>query len=162
MKLAKSWIVVMFVALMGIHAGAGAANVVPLVEPGPIAYPTGKLYSTEEIRKSIVAGAMRHQWRVESESPGVVRLILDGRRDQAVLVVDVVYGDKSYSIKYVRSEGLRYVKGSGQALVQNPTSNTVSRATGDPLITTIHSSYARWMKNLTDAINVELRLAKMN
>jgi hypothetical protein len=162
MKFAKNLIMLMFFALMGLHMNARAAGDVPLVEPGPIALPTGKTYSLEEVRKSVIAGAMRHQWRVESETPGVVRIILDGRRDRAVLEMDVVYDDKSYSIKYVRSEGLRYVKGNSQAFVKNPTSNTVSRATGDQVVTTIHSSYARWMKGLTEAINTELRLAKLN
>jgi hypothetical protein len=160
MKLIRNLTVLMFAVLMGAHIGANAANDVALVEPGPISMPSANSYSMEDVRKAVIAGALRHQWRVESDTPGTVRLILDGRKDRAVLVVDVVYNEKNYSIKYVRSEGLRYTKGDGAVLVANPTSNTVSRVGSGQAITTIHSSYARWMKVLTESINTELFVAK--
>ncbi|HEY8099579.1 MAG TPA: hypothetical protein VIF82_02405 [Burkholderiaceae bacterium] len=161
MRLIKTLTVLMFTVFMSMHIEANAANDVVLVEPGPISLPSTKSYSMDEIKKAIIAGALRHQWRVESEAPGTVRIVLDGRRDRAVLVMDVVYDDKSYSVKYVRSEGLRYVKGDAAAFVHNPNSNTVSRVNGGQQTTTIHSSYARWMKALTESINTELTVAKM-
>jgi len=161
MKLVINLVVLMFTMMLGIHT-ANAANDVPLVEPGPISLPANKAYSLVEVRKAIIAGATRHHWRVENETPGTVRIILDGRNDRAVLVMDVVYDEKNYNIKYVRSEGLRYVKGSGTVATANPNSNTVSRFGGEVQATTIHSSYSRWMKGLIAAINIELQLAKMN
>ncbi len=161
MKAIRNLTVVMFTALMSMHFAVNAANDVVLVEPGPISVPSSKTYSLEEVRKAILGGALRHQWRADSETPGTVRIILDGRKDGAVLVMDVVYDEKSYSVKYVRSEGLRYVKGNASAVVANPNSNTVSSLNGGQKTTTIHSSYARWMKVLTESINTELNVIKM-
>ena len=128
---------------------------VVLVEPGPIPVPGSKPYSMEEVRKAVIGGAMRHNWHVESESPGTVRIKLQAPDYQ--LVMDVVYDVKNYSIKYVSSQGLRY--SHADALVKSPTSNTYSRGAGGAA--TIHPSYARWMKFLTDAINVELNIIKL-
>lgn len=132
MKLASNLMTLLFALLMGTTMLANAHNA-ELIEPGPISIPSSKPLSIQEVKKAIMHGAERHSWKVESESPGVIRIKLDGRKDRAVLVMDVVYDTKSYSIKYVSSEGLRY---NG---------------------TTIHSSYTRWMTNLTNSINTELR-----
>jgi hypothetical protein len=132
MKFTSNLMTLMFAVLMGTTTLANAHNV-ELTEPGPISIPSSKPLSTKEIRKAILHGVERHNWKVESDSPGVIRIKLDGRRDRAVLVMDVVYDTKSYSIKYVSSEGLRY---NGK---------------------TIHSSYSRWITNLTSSIDTELR-----
>jgi hypothetical protein len=161
MRLIKTLTILLLTIFMSMHIEANAANDVVLVEPGPISLPSTKSYSLDEVRKAIVAGALRHQWRVESDTPGTVRIILDGRNDRAVLVMDVVYDDKNYSIKYVRSEGLRYVKGNAKAFTPNPTSNTVSRTDFGQSQTTIHSSYSRWMNTLVSSINTELAYVKM-
>jgi hypothetical protein len=161
MKFVKSMIALLLIALIGTHIAANAANSVPLVEPGPISMPADKVFTLEEIKKAITAGALRHQWRVESQTPGSIRIILDGRNDKAVLVMDVVYDEKKYSIKYVRSENLNYVQGNGTTVKANPNSNTVSRFGGEVQATTIHSSYSRWMKILTREIDTELNVAKL-
>jgi len=161
MKQSRKMMIWVFAVLFGMQI-ANAANDVVLVEPGPIAYPAQYSYTPAEIQKAITTGALRHQWRIESQKPGTIRLILDGRNDKAVLVVDVVYDDKSYSIKYVRSEGLRYIQGSSApATVANPNSNTVSRFSYEQRDSTIHSSYKRWMKILTGSIDEQLRIAKI-
>jgi hypothetical protein len=157
MKFVKNLLPAMFIMLMmGMHSTAHAARSVVLEEPGPISVPTDYSYSMDEVKKAIIGGATKHQWRIDSEKPGIVRIILDGRRDHAVLVMDVVYDQKSYSIKYVRSEALDYQKGIPAGVTANPNSNTVSVNTSDHQKTTIHSSYARWMKLLVQAINTEL------
>ncbi|MGZ5817665.1 MAG: hypothetical protein ACXWJD_02860 [Burkholderiaceae bacterium] len=152
--------ILMFAVFMSMHLEANAAKNVVLVEPGPISLPTGRTYSLDQVKKAIIAGASRHQWNVESEKPGVVRIILDRHSGREVLVMDVVYDDKNYSVKYVRSVGLDYEKGTPAAYTANPNSNTISVNTIDHQMTNIHSSYARWMKGLTDAINTELRSTK--
>jgi hypothetical protein len=161
MKFVNSMTALLFTVLIGTHVAANAANSVPLVEPGPISIPADKVFTLEEIKKAVTAGAIRHQWRVESQTPGSVRIILDGRNDKAVLVMDVVFDEKKYNIKYVRSENLNYVKGNGSTVQLNPNSNTVSRFAGEVTQTTIHSSYSRWMKILTREIDTELNVAKL-
>jgi len=137
MKLVRNLMMLMFTVLLGAHMTAHAAKTVSLFEPGPISISSSKELTIKDIRKAIISGAMRHQWQVESETPNTVRIKLDGRKDQAVLVMDIIYDTKSYSIKYVSSEGLRYDGSS------------------------IHSSYSRWMQNLTNAINTEFRAPGM-
>ncbi len=161
MALTRNLMIVLFGLLMGVHVAANAVNDVVLTEPGPIAVPTGKSYSIEEVRKAVISGALRHQWRVESETPGTVRIILDGRNDGAVLVMDIIYDSQNYSIKYVRSERLRYGMGSSTGRAYNPNMNTGARYATQSQTPMIHSSYSRWMKSLVDAINTELNVEKM-
>lgn len=161
MKPIRNLTILMFAVLMSMHLAAFAARSVELEEPGPISVPAGHSYTLEEVRAAIVAGAKRHHWQVESQAPGVVRLILDQHRGRVVLVMDAVYDEKNYSLKYVRSEGMYYMKGIPTTTVSNPNSNTISTNTSDHLKTTIHSSYLRWTRGLTSAINTELYAAQM-
>jgi hypothetical protein len=163
MKLVRILMMVLAATLISMHPSVNAQqNDVVLVEPGPISYPGNQPYTLNEVRKAILTAAMRHEWRVESDSPGTIRIILDGRTDRAVLIMDVVYDEKSYSIKYVSSENLRYSKGK-KATISNSgkTAGSYVAQSDAPIPTTIHPSYARWMKNLTNAIDVELRIAKL-
>ncbi|MGZ5817666.1 MAG: hypothetical protein ACXWJD_02865 [Burkholderiaceae bacterium] len=162
MKPARNLMTLMLTILMGMHITANAQqDVVALEEPGPIAVPAGGPYTLNEVRKSILSAAMRHEWRVESDKPGIARIILDGRTDRSLLEMDIVYDEKAYSIKYVHSEGLKYDKGMKTDTPKiepgkgNYTTRDYSRSA------TIHPSYARWMKNLTNAINTELMIVKL-
>lgn len=127
----------LFAVVMMCSAVFANARNIELFEPGPVAVPAGKAFTLKDVRKAVLSGAMFHHWQMESETPGKIRIKLDGRRDRAVLVMEVVYDTKSYSIKYVSSENLKY---DGHS---------------------IHPSYARWMKNLTDAIDMQLKIMEL-
>lgn len=162
MKLARNLMALMFTVLMGVHMTANAQlDAVPLIEPGPITVPGGAPYTMNEVRKAVLSAAMRHEWRVETDKFGMARIILDGRTDRAVLVMDIVYDEKAYSIKYVSSEGLRYEKGTKTDLPQVDASKGNYATRDYSYGPTIHPSYARWMKNLTNAINTELMIVKL-
>ncbi|MGZ3235980.1 MAG: hypothetical protein ACXU8A_01235 [Burkholderiaceae bacterium] len=124
-----------------------ADSIVVLSEPGPISVPADKTYTMNEVRKSIISGAMQHEWRIDSDTPGNVRVILDGRKDHVVLVMDVVYNVKSYSIKYVRSDGLKYDQGNGlstspQAVSNVPQKSIVFNVSPTPLSPAVSGSVA--------------------
>jgi hypothetical protein len=162
MKLVRKLMMLMCLVMAGTHLPASAQqDSVKLEEPGPIALPGKFSYTTNEVRKAILTAAMRHDWRIESESPGVARIVLDGRTDRAVLVMDIIYDTNNYSIKYIRSDGLRYTPGNlnDKSTVVMPKGNYSTREyESGPAI---HPSYARWMKNLTNSINVELLIVKI-
>jgi hypothetical protein len=136
MKLVSVLMSLMFALLMGAHSTAMAARAVAVTDLGPISTNTVKPHTAADVRKAIIAGAATHQWTVQSETPGTIELKLRARRDSVELVLDVNYDANSYSIKYVSSEGLKYNKERN----------------------TIHAVYARWLNNLTAAINTQLTL----
>jgi hypothetical protein len=141
MRLLKRMAAVALFGLIGSVPAVNAARDAVLVEPSNLAVPEGKTYSSAEMRKAVISGSARHNWRMIGDAPGKVRLQLDSKKGDYQLVVDVVYDTKHYSVKYVTSQGLRYREEGGTRM--------------------IHSSFIRWMKNLTDAINTELTLAKI-
>lgn len=140
MPLIKHLVFFMFSALLVLPMTAQAGRDSVLVEPGMIEVPAGKTYTQAEVRKAILVGASRHHWRVVKETPGLIQIKLDGRKDRAVLTMEITHDTKSYTIRYVSSEELRYRE--------------------EGATKTIHSSYHRWMKNLVDSINDELRIMK--
>jgi hypothetical protein len=161
MKLVKHMMSLILGVVLCAHIAVHAQSDARLVEPGPIAIPeNSKPYTLDEIRKAILTSALRNQWRIESETPGTIQIVLDGRNDHAVLVMDVIYDVKSYSIKYVRSEKLRYVKGTGVANAC-PSGQLSCSVNAQQEFTTIHSSYARWMKNLTESISSEFKILRL-
>jgi hypothetical protein len=141
MKMIKNLLVMVVFASFAVAPVAMAARDAVLAEPSNIALPAGKTYTTAELRKAIISGGARHSWQLAGDIPGKIRLQLDSKKGDYQLVVDVIYDAKNYSVKYVTSQGLRYREESGARM--------------------IHSSFGRWMKNLTDAINTELNLLKI-
>ncbi|MGZ3239923.1 MAG: hypothetical protein ACXU7Z_05825 [Burkholderiaceae bacterium] len=181
MKLVKGLITMMFVAAIGFSTTANAQQDT-LIQPGPIAFPIGsKPFTDEVVKKAIISGAMRYHWHVDETAkgtPGNIRLKLDSRRDGAVVIVDVVFDMKSYSIKYVSSENMGYDKGFDPA----KTTDAVTRDAPPVLINaysdeykkssqnmpnwsvqkrdpSISPNYTRWIRSLVNAINIELKIA---
>ena len=139
MKLTKKLMVLLFTAVAGWSMVASAKDV-SLVEPQNIPVPEGKTYTLSEVKQAIVVGAESRKWHVVNDAPGKLRIQLDGRRDGAVLTLDIVYDKNKYSINYVSSAAIRYSEEGG--------------------VRTIHSNYDRWIKNLTDSIDIQLGLLK--
>jgi hypothetical protein len=162
MKLTGKMKSLLFIALTGLNMTAHAEDEVPFKEGESIAVPRRHTYTAGQVKEAIIEAAEHYKWRVESETPGTVRIKLDERSDGVVLVVDVAYDATSYSFKYVSSEGLKYksaAEKTGSPYAKNPNSNTVSK---DYEISgpSIDSRYVRWTKNLKKAINRELKLTR--
>jgi len=147
----KNIVIYMLSLLINSCIAVNAAESVDLtaVEIGPISVPDGKAYTLEQVRKGVIFGAMQHKWQVESEMSGIVRIKIDGRKDGIVLVMDVLYDANKYSIKYVKSERLAQSRATirGEVVRQHKSE--------------FGTTYSRWMRNLTGAINRELIIMSM-
>ncbi len=129
----------LFAVLMSIHITASASRVSNTMdlEIGPIPVPDTGPYTAEQVRKAIIYGAMGNHWTVESETSGLIKIKQDGRNDQIVLVMDVLYDANGYSLKYVsRDVPQKYQHKFG-------------------------SIYSRWTKGLIARINRELSAANL-
>lgn len=70
------------------------------------------LSGNRSMREVVVAAAHGKMWMPEDRGPNTVRCTLDVRGHQAV--VDVVFTESSFSIRYVSSENLNYDAASGR------------------------------------------------
>lgn len=121
---------------------AMAAHPVYITDQEGVAIPAinnGKSLTVADVKAAILAGASDLGWVVMQESPGSVRLKLD--RGKYSIVVDIPFDAKTYGLKYVSSEGLRYKE------------NRNGRS--------IHSTYQRLTTNLMQAIDGKLSVAQM-
>ena len=89
-------------------------------------------YDLSDVTKAIQSAGTGLGWQMKEETPGHIVGSLYLRSH--VAVVDITYTLDDYSINYKDSTNLKY----------NPGSNS------------IHSSYNRWIGNLTKAIDTQL------
>ncbi|MCD6035067.1 MAG: hypothetical protein K0R63_808 [Rickettsiales bacterium] len=89
--------------------------------------------SNEAVAKGIKRAAAGLGWRTTEKGPNKIQATIN-IRGKHTAVVDVNYTTSAFSIDYNRSENLKY----------DPTSNK------------IHSNYNGWVKNLENAILVEV------
>jgi hypothetical protein len=121
-----------FIVLTG---NAAAMRPVPIEDITHAVPNFDKPLSASDVRKSILKAALARRWQPVEVAEGKIRLQLEEKRKNPYqLVIDVIYDDKNYTIKYVSSNGLRY--------------NESSR--------TIHPSYQRWTHMLVTTIYREL------
>lgn len=114
-----------FVAATGCRTNAPVYN----VNDAPIAASTANP-TLDDVAKAIQRAGASLGWEMRRTQPGHVVGTLHLRSH--VAVVDVSYGTRAYSIRYVDSRGLHY---DGQ---------------------TIHPNYNGWIKRLNDAIRAQL------
>ena len=86
----------------------------------------------EDVEKAIIRAGVGLGWVVTKEAPGEIKATLSLRTH--VAIVSIKYSTKEYNITYISSTNLEY----------NATNNT------------IHSNYNSWVKNLNQAIQVQL------
>lgn len=84
-------------------------------------------------REAILKGAASRGWVLKSERPGCVTLVLDMRGGKHMAVVDVLYANDEFSVRYVDSSNLEYDRQTGR----------------------IHRKYVQWVRNLKKAIRAE-------
>ena len=125
-----------FIAALAIVAATSGAygREEPLVEPGRIVLTAadGKPRGAADVRAMIIAGARKLGWSMDADVPG--KLTLQRSKDtKHEVVVDAVYDDQGYELKYVSSVNMNYSKADG------------SKAE-------IHPTYNRWVADLIAAI----------
>ncbi len=106
----------------------------PLVEPGRIALTAadGKPRGAADVRAMIIAGGRKLGWSVDADIPGKLTL-QHSKGSKHEVVVDAVYDNQGYELKYVSSVNMNYSKAEdGKA--------------------EIHPTYNRWVANLIAAI----------
>lgn len=107
----------------------------PLVDPAPIAVPTG--LTDVQVGKAVKAALIGRGWTVGEEQAGSVAASLS--RDEWVAKIRVDFNTKQVQIRYVDSTNLKYeVKRDGTRL--------------------IHSNYMGWMQYLSGDIGRNLEL----
>jgi hypothetical protein len=143
MRALKHLPISVFAVLLGFVTPLQAARDALLTNRENIAVPASasKPLTATDVRRAITGAAAHRGWSVIHDSPGKMRLQLDDKKGKYQLIVEAVYDEKRYSLKYVTSTGLRYKEEGGARY--------------------IHSSYGRWMDNLVQSINTELALAQI-
>ncbi len=106
----------------------------PLINPSPIASSLG----AEQNRLAALRGLMTHRWSVASEEPGRLTAKL-GRSGKHIAVVDIRYDDRTISIRYRSSTGLRC----------EPKGDSCS---------SIHRAYNRWVVQLARDIDYAVQM----
>ena len=110
---------------------ACAPTLIQNVENSPIR-PSNANYDLSDVTKAIVRAGTGLGWQMKEETPGHIVGTLNVRRH--VAVVDITYTLDDYSIGYKDSTNLKYNAGTNS----------------------IHRSYGKWVRNLTNAIDAQL------
>jgi len=124
-------------ALLALFAFSGEAQAgrAPLVDPEPVAIPTG--LSAEQVAADIKRALVGRGWEVVAEQPGQIDSTLHLR--EHVATISVSYDDRQVRFAYVDSSNLDY---------------RVKR--GEPQI---HSNYLGWIGYLVDDLATNLQVS---
>lgn len=112
------------------HAARGAK---PLVEPAPIAVPSG--VTSDQVSKAIQLALIGRGWTVAKSEPGLIQGHLSLRQHR--LLIGIRYDSSQITMRYIDSSELGYEV----------------RADGTPVI---HPKYTTWLQNLSVDINKNL------
>jgi hypothetical protein len=123
----------MFVLLAGTATSAVAARDAPLIDHENIAVTSAT--SAANVKKAVVTAGGKRGWKPVKDTPTNVRLEYNARGKHLV-VIDVGYNAKVYSIKYVASENMNYQEKDGKRY--------------------IHPKYNKWVDELIKGISLEL------
>ena len=133
MKLNSKWIVLVL-ALVGFSGCGGAVEFQSLIT-APVDYQSGQGVTLDQVEKAIKRGGARRGWVISSAGPG--HLVGTLHKRQHVLMVDITFDTKTYSIKYKDSSNLNYAKGfDGEEY--------------------LHNAAVGWMQNLKKDISREM------
>lgn len=133
---APSLACLLLLALCG--TGLGGCRTAPMVEPAPIFSPLG----VEKNRVAIYRGMLTHRWEAVSEEPGRVVAKL-GKSGAHYAEVEIVYDDRTITIRYHGSEGLGC----------QPAADSCGE---------IHRAYNRWVSQLAKDITYQTQLARID
>ena len=134
----KTWKVLSFVAVMlvsGMAMARAPEVIADLVDQKAVAA-SGKVLTADEVRQVVTAVATKRQWEVAPQADGKLLASLSWQNAKHTIVVEIVCAAGSYSVSYRDSVNMNYLAQNGQR--------------------TIHPYYNRFVRELRDAINVEL------
>jgi len=129
---------IVLVLLLAGLASCGGIVEFQSIENTPVPYLGGKERTLDQVEKAIISGGVSSGWVTKSEGPGHLIGTLRMGGGKHVVVVDIIFNTKTYSIEYQYSTGLNYSK--------------------DPDGTEwIHPRVANWIQNFQNAIDREFR-----
>ncbi len=124
----------MFLILAVAFTGCRTSNILNVPQQTIVAPETKKEMTQDDVFKAITRAAGGLGWIVQKQSDGVVKVTLNIRDHQAVVLIN--YSATDYSITYESSVNLKY----------------------DVSEQTIHSNYNGWIQNLDNAIKLQISL----
>ncbi len=110
---------------------AAQAREAPMVETGRVVLTAAS--GQDAVRSAIIAGSASHGWVVAKDEPGKLTLKYN-KQGKHEVVIEAVFDDKGYELKYVDSKNMNYAKNDQG--------------------TVIHPNYNRWIANLVKAIGL--------
>ncbi|ODT37254.1 MAG: hypothetical protein ABS55_03805 [Lautropia sp. SCN 70-15] len=118
--------------------GVAHARTAPLVEPERMLLPAaqGKARGVDNVRAAIISGGQSLGWSVLQDEPGKLTLKYN-KQGKHEVVVDALYDEQSYQLRYVDSTNMNYNKDDSGA--------------------NIHPNYNRWIRNLIKYIGSAAR-----
>jgi hypothetical protein len=134
----KSKIVAVILIALAFIAQSAYARTDPLVnhENLPVVTISGKALTAEQVKQAIMVAGAAKTWTLSVQGDGSLLAILNMRNKHTVMV-KIVYSAERYSITYLDSTNMNFGQDLG--------------------VTVIHPNYNRWVKNLIQEINNELR-----
>ena len=114
--------------------GCRTSNILNVPNQTVVAPATKKTLTQDDVFKAIARAGGGLGWMIQKQRDGVVLATLNVRDHQAVVVIN--YSASGYSITYKSSINLKY----------------------DEEKQTIHSNYNGWIKNLDNAIKLQINL----
>lgn len=93
--------------LIGLAGCGGAVEFQSLIT-APVGHQSGQGVTLDQVEKAIIRGGAHRGWVLSPAGPGHLIGTLHVRRH--VLIVDITFDTKTYSIKYKDSTNLHYTK----------------------------------------------------
>jgi len=112
-------------------AGAVQARAVELVDPDPVAVPSGM--EQAKVVKAIKLALVERRWTITKEEPGYIEAMLTVRKH--MIKVGFMYGRSEIKFKYVDSAEMGFSERDGQRY--------------------IHPKYSAWVNNVRSDISTE-------
>jgi len=141
----------------GLAAGPAQAQraPVPIVNHPdiPVATGSGKPLQADQVKQAIQAAAKIKGWTLAYEPSGRILATLVVRNKHTV-VVEIPYSAEKYSLLYHDSVNMKYSPGTGRAAPYDASSRM--RGYQQPAGQVIHPFYNDWVRELKEAIRLEL------
>ena len=132
MKITSTLRAILLAVSLSTLAGVAAARSAELLQLGrqDIVTVDQAPLTVAAVRKAIIAGGAKHDWKAIGDKPGV--LTLEASSGEHRVFVDVAYDAKSYQITYKDSTNMNFEKSATK--------------------TTIHPKYNKWIEDLSTSI----------
>jgi hypothetical protein len=128
-------LILLAAASLAAPLAAQARGGAPMVTFENIAFSDGRSLTLEQVKRAVIRAASSREWAASLKNDSTVRATYTKGRHSAV--VDIVFTQSSYSIRYVDSNDLNYSDKDGKA--------------------TIHPAYNKAVTALRQSIDAQLR-----